>query len=91
MVQQRSKTTPHKSVPLDQRHPPADHSHDGTDDSGGALSLTQVVNAAGATPVDTDVDAWANDTGGYVVGTGGRVWHAFKRAADVYYVEMTGI
>lgn len=50
-----------------------------------------VVNAAGATPVDTDVSAWANNTMGIVKGTGGRIFYAFKNSTDVYYVEMTPI
>jgi hypothetical protein len=50
-----------------------------------------VVTAAGATPVDSDVSAWANDTLGVVVGTGGRVFAAYKNAADVYYVELTAL
>jgi hypothetical protein len=71
------------------------------DDATGTLTVTNlvagttfgppVVSAAGATPVDSDVSAWGNNTMGVVVGTGGRVWQAFKNATDVYYVEMTAI
>jgi hypothetical protein len=50
-----------------------------------------VVVAAGATPVDTDVSAWGNNTVGIVVGTGGRVFFTFKNATDVYYIEATAI
>jgi hypothetical protein len=49
------------------------------------------VSAAGATPVDTDVIAWDNNTLGFVLGTGGRVFSAFKNSSDVYYVELTGV
>jgi hypothetical protein len=50
-----------------------------------------VISAAGATPVDSDVSTWNSDTHGIVVGTGGRVWFAFKNSTDVYYVEATAI
>jgi hypothetical protein len=56
-----------------------------------AATSDPAVNAVGATPVDTDVTAWANGTSGVVVGTGGRVWWAFKNATDVYYIEATAI
>lgn len=49
------------------------------------------VTCAGATPVDSDVSAWANDSYGICVGTGGRVWAAFKNSTDVYYVELTAL
>lgn len=48
-----------------------------------------VITAAGATPVDSDVSSWNDDTHGIVVGTGGRVWFTFKNATDVYYAEAT--
>ena len=53
--------------------------------------MESVVSAAGATPVDTDVSSWANDTSGIIVGTGGRVWLGHKNATDVYFVEMAAI
>jgi hypothetical protein len=49
------------------------------------------ITAAGADPVDSDVSAWGNDTIGIVVGTGGKVFAAYKNATDVYYVELTAI
>lgn len=49
------------------------------------------VSAAGATPVDTDVSSWANDSMGVIVGTGGRVFFTFKNSTDVYYVEATAL
>ncbi len=58
---------------------------------GGMLIGPAVVTAAGATPVDTDVSGWSNNTIGIVVGTGGRVFFTFKNATDVYYTEATGI
>ncbi len=58
---------------------------------GTMLIASAVVNAAGATPVDSDVTAWGNNTLGVVVGTGGRVFGAFKNATDVYFVELTAI
>jgi hypothetical protein len=58
---------------------------------GGMLIASAVVNAAGATPVDSDVSAWGSNTLGIVVGTGGRVFGAFKNATDVYFVELTAI
>jgi hypothetical protein len=61
------------------------------DGSGSFSYPQQLETAAGATPVDTDVSTWANDTHGFVVGTGGRVWLAFKNATDVYYVELTAL
>jgi len=58
----------------------------------GSLAFASApISAAGATPVDTDVSAWANDTIGVVVGTGGRIWAAYKNATDVYYAELTAI
>lgn len=57
----------------------------------GMLLASAVVTAAGATPIDTDVSSWENNTIGIVVGTGGRVFGAFKNATDVYYVELTSI
>lgn len=58
---------------------------------GGMKLAASVVSAAGATPVDTDVSAWGDNTQGIVVGTGGRVFQTWKNATDVYYVEMTAI
>lgn len=58
---------------------------------GALLLAADKVDAAGATPVDADVSAWANNTFGAVIGTGGRVWFAFKNAADVYYDEATAL
>jgi len=58
---------------------------------GGMLIAPAVITAAGATPVNTDVSSWGNNTLGIVVGTGGRVFGAFKNATDVYYVELTAI
>ena len=55
------------------------------------LFAPAVISAAGATPVDGDVSTWSNATIGIVVGTGGRVFFAFKNASDVYYVEATAI
>lgn len=61
----------------------------------GVLSTPRVimtpVTANGATPIDSDVSAWADNTFGFVVGTGGRVFAAWKNSSDVYYVEMTAI
>jgi hypothetical protein len=56
-----------------------------------SLDVVKPVTAAGATPVDSDVAAWGNNSMGVVVGTGGRVFFTFKNAADVYYVEATAI
>lgn len=61
----------------------------GIDKNGQRIFAT--VNAAGATPVDTDVTTWGNETAGVIKGTGGRIFFAFKNAADVYYVEATAI
>lgn len=58
---------------------------------GTLLFAPAVITAAGATPIDSDVSAWGNDTLGIVVGTGGRVYGAYKNATDVYYVELTSI
>jgi len=49
------------------------------------------ITAAGAEPVDSDVSAWGNNTIGIVVGTGGKVFAAYKNATDVYYVELAAI
>ena len=54
---------------------------------GALLIAPAVITAAGATPVDSDVSAWGNNTVGVIVGTGGRVFFAFKNATDVYYTE----
>lgn len=58
---------------------------------GSLLFAPAPITAAGATPVDADVAAWGNDTLGVVVGTGGRIFAAYKNAVDVYYVELTAI
>jgi len=58
---------------------------------GAALISKDVVAAAGATPIDTDVSGKANDTHGVIVGTGGRVFFFHKNSTDVYYVEMTAL
>jgi len=52
---------------------------------------SQIYNAAGATPVDSDLSAVANDSCGIIIGTGGRVWHFFKNSSDVFYTEMNSI
>lgn len=49
------------------------------------------ITAAGADPVDSDVTAWGNNTIGVIIGTGGKVFAAYKNATDVYYVELTAI
>ena len=58
---------------------------------GALLFAAAVVTAAGAEPVDTDVSAWGNNTLGIIVGTGGKIFGAFKNATDVYFVELTAI
>jgi hypothetical protein len=55
---------------------------------GAVLLASAVVTAAGATPEDSDVAAWASNTVGIVVGTGGAIWLTFKNGTDVYYVQM---
>lgn len=58
----------------------------------GSLKMASaVINAAGATPVDTDVSSVATDSFGIIKGTGGRIWQFFKNSSDVYYTEMTAI
>lgn len=58
---------------------------------GALLFAPAPITCSGATPVDTDVSAWGNDTVGICVGTGGRIFAAYKNAVDVYYVELTAI
>lgn len=58
---------------------------------GALLMANAVVNAAGATPADSDVSAWGEKTWGIVKGTGGRIWRAYKNGVDVYFVEMSAI
>lgn len=55
---------------------------------GATLIAPAVIAAAGATPVDSDVTAWGNNTFGVVKGTGGKYFLTFKDATDVAYVEM---
>ncbi len=58
----------------------------------GAMRIApSIIAAAAATPVDSDVSSWNNDTIGIVRGTGGRIWFGFKNSTDVYYVEATSI
>jgi hypothetical protein len=58
---------------------------------GTLLFASAPVTAAGADPVDSDITAWGNNTIGIVVGTGGKVFAAYKNATDCYFVELTAI
>jgi len=49
------------------------------------------IACAGATPVDSDVSSWSNNTIGICTGTGGRIFAAYKNSVDVYYVELGAI
>ena len=64
---------------------------DNTWAAAGSGAGLESATAAGATPVDSDVSAWANGDSGIVTGTGGRIWLAHKNATDVYYTELTAI
>jgi hypothetical protein len=58
---------------------------------GALLIAPAAITAAGAEPVDSDVATWGNNTLGVVVGTGGRIFGAYKNATDVYFVEFAAI
>ena len=67
--------------------------------SGGATSApvfgtmaigSSVLSAAGALPVTSDLSTWGNTTLGMIVGTGGRMFLAYKNASAVgAFVELT--
>lgn len=68
--------------------------------SGGASSApvfasiaigSEIYDAAGAVPVDSDLATVANDTLGVIKGSTGRVFVFFKNSSDIYYVELTAI
>ena len=58
---------------------------------GSLLFAPAPITCAGVTPVDTEVSAWGNNTIGICVGTGGRIFGAYKNATDVYYMEFSEI
>lgn len=58
---------------------------------GALLIAPAAITAAGADPVDSDVSTWGNNTIGIVVGTGGKIFAAYKNSTDCYFVELTAI
>lgn len=58
---------------------------------GTLLFASAPVTAAGVDAADADIATWGNNTIGIVVGTGGKVFAAYKNAADCYFVELNAL
>ena len=57
----------------------------------GAMLIEDSVNAAGATPVASDLSAWGNESIGVAKGTGGKRFLCWKDSTGSFAVEMGSI